>query len=72
MLFILGKPLWFPPSDGKRVSLLSAELPHKLSESPQAGGGEALIPQVRQLMTPRASHLTSVLPGRRQESFVRV
>ena len=41
VLFILGKPLWFPPGDGKRVSLLSAELPHKLSESPQAGGGSS-------------------------------
>ena len=34
MLFILGKPLWFPPGDGKRFSLLSAE-------SPQAGGGSS-------------------------------
>ena len=43
--------------------------PHKTGESPQMGGGEALVPRMRQLMTPRASHLSPRSPGRRQGMF---
>ena len=50
-------------------SLFSNGSPHKTGESPQMGEGGALVTQVRQLMTPRASHLSPRSSGRRQGMF---
>ena len=47
-------------------SLFSTGSPRKAGESPQMGVGGARVTQVRQLMTPRVSHLSSRSPGRRQ------